>query len=198
MTSYVKALIDGMEIPIKVGGYTGATETASSDKDIQQAYMAWIPKHLKKKLSGRKSLSVVLPSGERKSVPIKKLGNWSRGSGAIWFEGKPFKHLSLFTLHKMNSEAKNLIADSEYTLLRHLRKPRSTREPTVYGMSGQLVNPELARKRKGRTKMSHVKIVHGRREIWIPRTKNPTHRGNKRLHRKKDFRKAHWRIIGEA
>jgi len=153
----------------------------SSIDDVKTGYMVWVPGHLADKVTeNKKYILAALPDGNTMKIKIRGVKRWSRGSKVILLDGRPFSKLSKKQIKSMiNFGIKSLKGHSitiqgktyAYTLKRTERKPRSTREPSLRGMSGQIdiPSPEMRRRRPGKTKESKTRILSdGTVQVWIP------------------------------
>ena len=100
MTSWSRVKIKGREVIVKLGGYTGYTESASPIKDIMTANRAWVPKTIARSLKLRNGQKVTLHiAGHTVKGTVAR---WSRGSKQIIFAHQ---------LHLSRAEAERIHVD---------------------------------------------------------------------------------------
>jgi len=84
MTSWAKIKINGRDVIVKLGGYTGKTETKDPVKDIMTANRAWVDKGMSRILGLKIGQKVRLNIAGK--IVRGKVCRWSRGSRMIVFD----------------------------------------------------------------------------------------------------------------
>lgn len=155
-------------------------------KDIKLGYKIWVPKQYVIKIPKRKTIKILFYAGtktkpaEYLTIKIASVDNWSRGTKVLTLEKGQFKHLTTPQVKRMLEYGRESFYPTSltiegikmptYTLARTRRKLRSTRTPTIYGLSKQLNEPNLEarRRRPGQTKEPKTRrLSDGTVQAWV-------------------------------